>query len=157
MAGLTSVYVIASAPDCHKIGIAYDPAKRLRSLNGASPVPLTLVASSPSEEARKVEAMAHWLLRDSHLQGEWFRVSQERALAALAEAAEAVAAGDEPGPRVAGAGRPRGNAKPTHVRLPPEAMRQIDEIVGKYGRAQFIREAIEEELDRRERLSKPKP
>jgi Arc/MetJ-type ribon-helix-helix transcriptional regulator len=35
------------------------------------------------------------------------------------------------------------------VRLSPEALAQIDALVGTYGRAAFIREAVEAELKRR--------
>lgn len=35
------------------------------------------------------------------------------------------------------------------VRLPPEVIEQIDALVGTYGRAGFIREAVEAELKRR--------
>lgn len=48
-------------------------------------------------------------------------------------------------------GRKPLNMKPTQVRLSPEALARIDELVGTYGRASFIREAIEAELKRREK------
>jgi Arc/MetJ-type ribon-helix-helix transcriptional regulator len=35
------------------------------------------------------------------------------------------------------------------VRLPPEVVEQVDALVGTYGRARFIREAVEAELERR--------
>lgn len=43
------------------------------------------------------------------------------------------------------------NMKPTPVRLPKDALDRIEALVGNYGRAKFIREAVEAELDRRER------
>ncbi len=51
-------------------------------------------------------------------------------------------------------GRPPLNMKVIPVRLPPEALERIDALVGTYGRAGFIREAVERELERRERLDK---
>jgi predicted DNA-binding protein len=45
-------------------------------------------------------------------------------------------------------GRPPLNNKPVLVRLPEEALEQIDALVGTYGRAKFIREAVEEKLNR---------
>ena len=48
------------------------------------------------------------------------------------------------------AGRPALGNKPTLVRLPEEVMERIDTLVGKKRRAAFIREAVEEELKRRE-------
>lgn len=46
-------------------------------------------------------------------------------------------------------GRPPLNNKPILVRLPEDAVNKIDELVGTYGRAKFIREAVEAELERR--------
>ena len=36
--------------------------------------------------------------------------------------------------------------KPTPVRIAPETLERIDALVGTYGRAKFIREAVEEKL-----------
>lgn len=40
--------------------------------------------------------------------------------------------------------------KPMPVRLSSDAISRIDALVGTYGRASFIREAVERELKRRE-------
>ena len=48
-------------------------------------------------------------------------------------------------------GRPPLNNKPVLVRLPEEALEKIDELVGTYGRAKFIRDAVEKELALREK------
>lgn len=48
-------------------------------------------------------------------------------------------------------GRKPLNMKPTPVRLSADALARIDELVGTYGRAAFIREAVERELERREK------
>ncbi len=45
-------------------------------------------------------------------------------------------------------GRPPLNMKPTPVRIAPEMLAAIDEQVGTYGRARFIRDAIAEKLKR---------
>jgi hypothetical protein len=47
-------------------------------------------------------------------------------------------------------GRPPLNVKPVIVRLPEDIPGRIDAIVGKQKRAAFIREAVENELKRRE-------
>ena len=49
-------------------------------------------------------------------------------------------------------GRPPLNMKIVPVRLPPETVEQVDALVGTYGRAKFIREAVENELQRREAM-----
>lgn len=51
-------------------------------------------------------------------------------------------------------GRPPLGMKPTTVRLPVETIRRIDALVGNRRLAGFIREAIENELQRREKLEK---
>jgi hypothetical protein len=48
-------------------------------------------------------------------------------------------------------GRPPLNVKETKVRLSLEARERIKALVGTYGVAAFIREAVEHELERRER------
>lgn len=47
-------------------------------------------------------------------------------------------------------GRPPLNVKETKVRLTDEQRTRIEVIVGTYGMAKFIREAVERELERRE-------
>lgn len=51
-------------------------------------------------------------------------------------------------------GRPPLNVKPTLVRLPNGVAERIDMLVGANKRAEFIREAVERELRRRERQSR---
>lgn len=48
-------------------------------------------------------------------------------------------------------GRPPLNMKVLPVRLPPDVVAQIDALAGTYGRAQFIRDAVERELTRRQK------
>lgn len=48
-------------------------------------------------------------------------------------------------------GRPSLNVKPTVVRLSVEALERIDAIEGPNRRAEFIREAVDRELKRREK------
>lgn len=53
-------------------------------------------------------------------------------------------------------GRPPMNVKPMLVRLPAGMAERIDAVAGENRRAEFIREAVERELKRRER-QKDKP
>lgn len=48
-------------------------------------------------------------------------------------------------------GRPPMHLKPTLVRLPEDVAERIDAIAGPNRRAEFIRDAVERELKRRER------
>lgn len=47
-------------------------------------------------------------------------------------------------------GRPPLNNRSTHVRLPPEDFARIEGLVGSRGMSAFIREAVANELTRRE-------
>lgn len=51
-------------------------------------------------------------------------------------------------------GRPPLGMKPTQVRLPADLRGRIEALVGQNQMAQFIREAVENEIDRRERSAK---
>ena len=51
-------------------------------------------------------------------------------------------------------GRPPLNMKATVVRLSKDALKRIEALVGKQKMAEFIREAVERELKRRERKEK---
>lgn len=51
-------------------------------------------------------------------------------------------------------GRPPMNVKETKVRLPLETRERIEALVGPNRMAEFIREAVERELKRREKLAK---
>ncbi len=52
-------------------------------------------------------------------------------------------------------GRPPLGNKPTQIRLPDELKARVIALVGTYGLAKFIREAMEEKLARDERRPKP--
>lgn len=92
----TIVYVIRADEKRHKIGITGDLAQRLSALSTASGCDLTAVATFPSVAAREVEKIAHWLLRDVRLRGEWFAVTAEAAITAVESALKLAAAGFSP-------------------------------------------------------------
>ncbi|MCJ2080159.1 GIY-YIG nuclease family protein [Methylobacterium sp. J-090] len=81
-----SVYVIQAEGGPVKIGVAVDPAKRLRVLRTGTPFPLRLAhveMIDASIHAIAVERAAHTLLAAAHAHGEWFHVSVEDALTAV--------------------------------------------------------------------------
>lgn len=53
-------------------------------------------------------------------------------------------------------GRPSLNVKPTVVRLEVRVLERIDELLGPNQRARFIREAVDREIKRLERLESNK-
>ena len=83
------VYVIQARGQNHvKVGISADPNARLRNLQTASPYPLTLsyAAAVKSNDASAIEADAKYRLGHYQLEGEWFSVSPEMAVAAISAA-----------------------------------------------------------------------
>lgn len=94
-----------------------------------------------------IERRVHWLLQDSRIDGEWFKVSAPRAVKAVRQAADENGQGDLARPAT---GRPALGVKQTIVRLTPEQRRRIEALVGPNKMAVFIREAVENELRRRE-------
>lgn len=90
------VYLI-SAGDHQKIGSTSMISTRLRHLQGAHYADLTLelaVEFPGLDQARAVEHFAHWVLRDHHARGEWFKTDIETARRAVATAIEAVERGE---------------------------------------------------------------
>lgn len=92
------VYVIGDPGGPQKIGVAANPEQRRYMLQGASPVSLVISAAIPAtrSEAFRVEAYAHWLLRDQRLRGEWFDITPNEARNAIGEAFVAVSEGLSP-------------------------------------------------------------
>ena len=68
----------------------------------------------------------------------------------MASTMKALDNGKEPDTQAA-MGRPPLGMKPTTVRLPVETIRKIQDLVGNRRIAGFIREAVENELRRREK------
>jgi hypothetical protein len=82
--GRPSVIYFLSAGDKLKIGFTSDLNQRMTSLSATSPVPLTLLHSTPGTMAD--ERSWHRRFADYRLHGEWFRLQGELA-AYLAEVA----------------------------------------------------------------------
>lgn len=73
----------ASAP-MTKVGVSFNPAKRLAGLKTASPHPLSLVASVAFDQrtqAEWTERVLHLALDDYRMSGEWFSVGATDAFA----------------------------------------------------------------------------
>lgn len=157
----TYAYVIGSRGGPHKVGLSRSPTRRLSQLQVGSPVTLALKRSGPvsANDPEEVEAYAHWLLRESYLRGEWFKVTEEAAWVALVAAQEAVAHGKTAPIRIGGGGRPPLNPKDatvkTTLRLTQGVLDRIEALVGPNRTATFIRDAVEGELRRRDQNRGP--
>lgn len=90
-----NVYIIAEQDGPRKIGISDDPVNRILSLQ-AGRSPLSVVASYLRDggDAGIVERIAHRLLKEKRVVGEWFDVIDDQAIAAVREAIALVDSGD---------------------------------------------------------------
>lgn len=80
------IYVITSRDGSLKVGVAYSPSNRLKSLQTGSPIPLRLfdkVLVQDDSAAFAIEAEVHRRLKPFALEGEWFFVSPENAMATI--------------------------------------------------------------------------
>ncbi len=84
------VYAIAEQGGAIKIGVAKEPAKRLRDLQVGHPRALRLVHVAACAEARVVERAAHERLSASRASGEWFDVTEAVAIEAIEAAARGI-------------------------------------------------------------------
>jgi hypothetical protein len=81
-----------------KIGIASDLEQRLAGIQVGSHLQLAIHGAFPIEgtaaDARRVEQIAHSLLHDYHIRGEWFMCNTAEAQAAVTEAVRRFAGGN---------------------------------------------------------------
>ena len=147
------VYVIGDPQGPQKIGMSFNPSKRLIGIqtNNSGTLVIASATSVPWPLVREVERFAHWLLREQHARGEWFSVSPEAALDAVKQATQAVTLGDRaPEIRFGGPGRPflskTEKTVTTTIRLPEGLLMRIKALVGDRGMAKFAREAFEAKL-----------
>ncbi len=120
---MTAVYVMQSGDGPVKIGIANDPDRRRREVGAGQPFPVAVVHRvSLGADARAVERIAHRLLAEKRLRGEWFDVGVQEAVAAIEAAIAEIADrpslddGDD------------GNTLHFHMRISAEILAALDEI-----------------------------
>lgn len=76
MGEICYVYVIGTAAEAYKIGVARDPEARHRSLKTGIPDPSTLLHTIPCQSRKKalaLEKSLHGMLSKYHSIGEWFK------------------------------------------------------------------------------------
>ncbi len=144
------VYVADDGCGHHKIGVTADPKLRLYHLRRDTKRPVEMVrVVDPTSDAEWIEMAAHWRLAEFHVHGEWFSVDRTTALAALDGAISAVANGERPSQRFIRGGR--------GVTFSHGVLARVEALVGPSHRTRFIREAVELEIKRRERIKPPDP
>jgi hypothetical protein len=91
------VYVIVSDRGGVKIGVSASPARRLVTLGQQQVGHFTLTYETEMRaDSNAVEKLAHHLLADKKIRGEWFDVSAEDAQATIIKAIELIEGGDAP-------------------------------------------------------------
>lgn len=138
------VYVATDATGQHKIGVTKDPKKRVYQVSRDRGRPVQFVHVEPlAPNSEAVEITAQLLLLPKHAGGEWFTVSTEEALAAVASARASVDAGEFPTTRL---------AYLKTRKLEPRLEKRIKAARGPMeSRIEFLTVAAEAELKRRER------
>lgn len=152
------VYVIGDPEGPQKVGLAANVNRRLLHLQIGNHRPLVCAArfDIAADQVGEVERYAHWLLRPRHIRGEWFDVTPAEAGDAVRKAIDAVARGllapsDTPG----GPGRQKRWSEDMQARFPEGTFARIAAVLADgEDRTDFVREAVERELARREPSAK---
>ena len=83
------IYIAGTAEGPVKIGFTSSPRSRINAIRNASPVPVGLLhCYMLNERPEGIEKTMHFVLRDKHLNGEWFGITAGEALDALHKTAE---------------------------------------------------------------------
>lgn len=124
--GAQVVYVIGPKVGPQKVGVAKSPALRRSELQTGSPLRLEVKhIFDPGEFlATQVESGAHRILADSALEGEWFAVTAEEAIAAVGEALERLRRGEVVPPAAPA-------RTPVLVRFDPDQLARVDAFAEK--------------------------
>lgn len=154
---MKSVYVISVPNGPVKIGSSGSPALRLRSLQTGFPTELKLHHQQQSTDAHLAERAAHYILREKRLHGEWFDVSVDAAIAAVASVLDAMQdpdwvapwVSDRPAKRYA---KSRDGLRAFTMRVNAEFLESLDALrmahVEQPSRAEMIRKLVAQEAAR---------
>lgn len=145
------VYIIGPEQGPVKVGQSHSPDKRALQLRSHPSEKLFVLGKYPVGKAiaLSVERYAHWILRDKHIGREWFEVSRDEAEKAIREAIAGNLHPDYPMPPLNDyPGELKGG---TYVRtkIAKGVMERLH-LASNGRHADFIREAVERELERRE-------
>lgn len=143
-----------------KVGRSMDTAKRVKMLSAEHGKKLFVLGKWPvgAYLALQVERYTHWLLRDRHYAGEWFSVTASEAAAAIEQAINAPITDKLLLPPIDVPGRKILNGEHIAVKFPSGTKAAISDIMGgAEGRADFIREAVANEIARRTTQSLASP
>lgn len=157
------LYVMGTGDGPSKIGHSLSPARRVKDIRramGNAGIVITGTWPVGYGIALSAERYVHWQLRDKHIRSEWFNATREEMEAAIAKALERVAEFDRnnPIPPLDAPGKALRFGEHIATKYPAGTHDRISAVLGDGEvQAEFIREAVEIELDRRERARKPTP
>ncbi len=91
------VYIVDSGSGAIKVGVTSNMLKRLAQFQHASPHEVTVVNTWKRKlmDAEKVEKLAHRILKQHHIRGEWFSCAPEVGIKAVDLAIKIVDTGDK--------------------------------------------------------------
>jgi hypothetical protein len=83
------IYIMQRQDGAVKVGISGDPKSRRQTVQAEVGQSVQLCASSfPRDDARRIEALSHKMLLESHAYGEWFWVTVREAQSAIEKAVD---------------------------------------------------------------------
>ena len=145
------VYIIGPESGPVKVGQSASPDQRALQLRSHTSERLFVMGQYPVGKALalSVEHYAHWLLRDRHIGREWFDVTRDEAEAAIRKALGGDHHPDYPMPPLNDyPGELKGGAY-VRTKVSRGVMERLH-LASNGRHADFIREAVERELERRE-------
>ena len=147
------LYVIGADTGPLKVGRSKRPRMRLQSIATGSDRRLRLLyeAEIADDLDAEAEALAHMALREHWTSGEWFNVTLDVARCAIDDAVLAAQRGERAYRKAMGR-KPLGGTGEKTVMVPmrwaPALLARLDDARGDLDRSAFIREAVQEKLDR---------
>lgn len=145
-----------------KIGFSYVPNKRAKAMEREGYAGTHVVTEKPIQWAlaKCAERYAHWLLRDHHLDREWFNVSREVAIEAVTKAvAPEMLKWYSEAPMIPVTHQPKTKilkGEYVYTKFPEGTRQRFRDLLGDAGHSDFVRAAVLQALDEAER-TKPKP
>ena len=138
------VYVIGSDDGPVKIGLAYSARNRRGDLQVGSPAVLRVFGevSTGDHAASDIEKAVHFSLRATHIRGEWFDVSPERALEAIRSQVEHFVPVPDQRKRI-------GRRQPFHFRMDSDLLERLSRVAAEMhmSKTEIIEAGIDMRLD----------
>ena len=138
------VYVIGSDDGPVKIGLAYSARNRRGDLQVGSPAVLRVFGevSTGDHAASDIEKAVHFSLRATHIRGEWFDVSPERALEAIRSQVEHFVPVPDQRKRI-------GRRQPFHFRMDSDLLERLSRVAAEMhmSKTEIVEAGIDMRLD----------